>query len=167
MFPKDYMRPCERDYLPRTEDVTIYHHYEKFLNEDEEQFCQFCDKELAYLADEYEECDCEDSKDSQTGFPKLSQINLQSILDMLPEGAKPSDVKISINLDTGDMGVYGHEVTFSYSKTFEADPEGFKIAQEKYEEKYQAYLIEKEKYDKWKRQEEVKRLEAKLARLKK
>jgi hypothetical protein len=85
---------------------------------------------------------------------------------MLPEGVKPSDVKMSIILDTGDMGIYGQRVTFSYSKTFEADPEGFKAAQERYEKNYQAYLAEKQKYDEWKRQEEVKLLEEKLAKLK-
>ena len=64
------------------------------------------------------------------------------------------------------MGIYGYKVSFTYKKTFEADPEGFKAAQERYEKNYQAYLVEKQKYDEWKRQEEVKQLEEKLAKLK-
>ncbi len=167
MFPKNYNRPWERDYLPRTEDVAIYRHYEKHRSDDDRQYCEFCDEELGYEDGEYLDCDCEDAKDGQTGQPKLSQVTLQSILDMLPEGVKPSDVRVSISLDTGDMGIYGHEVTFSYSKTFEADPEGFKAAQKQYEENYQAYLLEKQKYDEYKRLEEVKQLEEKLAKLKK
>ncbi len=169
MFPKNYMRPWERDYSARTEDVTLYSYYEKHRSDDDRQYCEYCDEELGYNSetDEYEDCDCEDARDEKSGFPKLSQITLQTILDMLPEGVKPSDVKISISLDTGDMGVYGHEVTFSYKKTFEADPEGFKAAQEQYEKNYQAYLVEKQKYDEWKRQEEIKQLENKLAALKK
>lgn len=167
MFPDCYMSPWERDFSARTEDVTIYSHYEKYRNDDDVQYCEYCDEELGYGDDGYEDCDCEDAKDAKKGnFPKISKLTLQSILDMLPEGVKPSDVKISLSLDTGDMGIYGHEVNFTYSKTFEADPEGFKAAQKKYEENYQAYLVEKQKYDDWVRQQEIQKLEEKLAKLK-
>jgi len=167
MFAKNWHRPWERNYLPRTEDVTLYSHYEKYRNDDDRQYCEYCDEELGCDGDgEYEDCDCEDAKDGKSDFPKLSQVTLQTILDMLPEGVNPSDVKVSISLDTGGMGIYGQEVTFSYKKTFEADPEGFKAAQDQYEKNYQAYLVEKQKYDEWKRQEEVKQLEEKLAKLK-
>lgn len=168
MFKTDWQRPWERDYLPRTEDVTLYGYYEKYRNDDARQYCEYCDEELGYSSDtdDYEECGCEDAQDGKTGFPKLSQVTLQSIIDMLPEGVKPSDVKISISLDTGDMGIYGQEVTFSYKKTFEADPEGFKAAQERYEKNYQAYLVEKQKYDQWVNEQEIKRLEEKLAKMK-
>lgn len=169
MFPNNYMRPWERNYEARTEDVVIYGYYEKFRNDDDRQYCEYCDEELGYDSDtdEYEDCDCEDAQDEISDHPKLSQITLQSILDMLPEGVKPSDVKISISLDTGDMGVYGHELSFTYKKTFEDDPEGFKAAQEQYEKNYQAYLVEKQKYDEWKKQQEIKALEEKIAALKK
>jgi hypothetical protein len=174
MFPKCYNPPWERNYVARTEDATIYSHYEKHRSDDDRQYCEYCeycDEELGYDEnDELMNCDCEDAKDEQDyrgNHPKLSQITLQTILDKLPEGVKPSDVKISLHLDTGDMGIYGHEVTFSYKKTFEADPEGFAAAQKQYEENYQAYLVEREKYDEWKRQEQVKELEEKLAKLKK
>lgn len=170
MFSKDYRRPWERDFLPRTEDVTIYSHYEKYHRDDDREYCEYCDEELGYSDGELQDCDCEDAKDEREGrgnHPRLSQITLQSILDKLPKGIKPSDVKISLSLDTGDMGIYGQEVTFSYSKTFEGDPEGFKAAQERYEANYQAYLVEKEKYDEWKRQEEIRQLEEKLSKLKK
>lgn len=169
MFPDCYMRPWERNYEARTEDVVLYGYYEKFRSDDDRQYCEYCDEELSYNSDtdEYEDCDCEDAQDEKSAHPKLSQITLQSILDMLPEGVKPSDVKISISLDTGDMGVYGHELSFTYKKTFEADPEGFKAAQEQYEKNYQAYLVEKQKYDDWKKQQEIKALEEKIAALKK
>ncbi len=169
MFPKNYMRPWERDYSARTEHVTIYSYYEKYRNEDEAGYCEYCGEELGYNSDtdEYEDCDCEDAQDGKSDFPKLSQVTLQSVLDMLPEGVKPSDVKISMSLDTGDMGIYGQEIRFSYEKTFEADPEGFKAAQKQYEENYQAYLVEKQKYDEWVKQQEIKKLEDKLAALKK
>jgi hypothetical protein len=168
MFSKDHSRPWERDYLPRTENVAIYSYYEKYRNDDDRQYCEYCDEELGYSKDidDYEECDCEDAKDTKSGFPRLSQITLQSILDLLPEGVKPSDVQVSMSLDTGDMGIYGQEITFSYRKTFEADPEGFKAAQERYEKNYQAYLVEKQKYDEWVNQQEISRLEEKLAKLK-
>jgi hypothetical protein len=169
MFRKDYSRPWERNYLARTEDVTIYSFYEKYRRDDDRQYCEYCDEELGYKDGELQDCDCEDAldeKDTRGNHPKLSQVTLQSILDMLPEGVKPSDVKVSLSLDTGDMGIYGQEVTFSYSKTFEADPEGFKAAQERYEKNYQAYLVEKQKYDEWVHQQEIQALEEKLAKLK-
>lgn len=169
MFKTDWNRPWEHNYQARTEDVTIYSHYEKYRNDDDRQYCEYCDEELGYGDDGYEDCDCEDAKDARShrgDHPKLTQVTLQTILDLLPEGVKPSDVKISLGLDTGDMGIYGYEVSFTYRKTFEADPEGFKAAQERYEKNYQAYLVEKQKYDEWKRQEEVKQLEEKLAKLK-
>lgn len=170
MFPKNYMQPWERDYSARTEDVTLYSHYEKFRGDSDRQYCEYCDEELGYGDDGWEDCDCEDAKEARSdrgNHPKLTKVTLQSILDMLPEGVEPSDVNISISLDLGDMGIYGHEVTFSYKKTFEADPEGFKAAQKQYEENYQAYLLEKQKYDEWKRLQEVKELEEKLSKLKK
>lgn len=168
MFPDSYMRPWERQYSARTEDVTIYGYYEKYRNEDDEGYCEYCNKELELNeSDEYEVCDCEDAQDSKSKFPKLSKVTLQTILDLLPEGVKPSDVKVSMELDTGDMGIYGQRVSFTYKKTFEADPEGFKAAQEQYEKNYQAYLVEKEKYDAWVKEQEIKKLENRLAKLKK
>jgi hypothetical protein len=47
------------------------------------------------------------------------------------------------------MGIYGHEISFTYKKTFEADPEGFKKAQAEYDQAWQTYIIEKKKYDEW------------------
>lgn len=170
MFKTDWSRPWEHNYQARTEDVTIYSHYEKYHADDDRQYCEYCDEELGYGDDGYEDCNCVDAKDereSRGNNPKITQVTLQTILDRLPEGVKPSDVKISLSLDTGDMGIYGYEVSFTYKKTFEADPEGFKAAQERYEKNYQAYLVEKQKYDEWKRQQEIKALEDKIAALKK
>lgn len=162
MFPELYSKPYKQDFSARTEEATLYSHYEKYYNEDQGIYCEFCDKEL----DVDEDCDCEDALDEKSEFPKLSQVTLQTILDLLPKGVKPSDVKISIDLDLGGMGVNGQSVSFTYSKTFKADPKGFKAASEQYEKNYQAYLVEKEKYDEWKRQEEIKELEVKLAKAK-
>lgn len=169
MFPEGWMPPFERYFKARTESVDIYHHYEKYRDEDEMSYCEFCDEELGYDSDndEYLECNCADAKDSSTGHPKLSNMTLQSILDLLPEGVEPKDVTITMNLDMGGMGIYGHELRFSYNKTFEDDPEGFEAAQKKYEANHQAYLVEKQKYDDWKRQEEINKLEKQLASLKK
>ena len=167
MFPNAYRRPYEKDYLPRTENVTVYSYYEKHRNDDDSQYCEYCDEELGCDENgEYEDCNCEDAQDEKSGFPKLSQVTLQSILDMLPEGVKPADVNMSINLDTGDMGVYGQEVTFSYKKAIKDDPEGFELAKKKYEENYKAYLVEKQKYDTWAKEQQVKELEDKLTKLK-
>ncbi len=175
MFPKNYNRPWEHDYQERIEDVVLYSHYEKYRYDDDKQYCEFCDEELGYKGNgEYEDCNCEDAQDNKSEFPKLSEITLQTILDMLPEGVKPSDVKISTSLDVGSMSIDGHEVTFSYKKKFEADPEGFKAAMKQYEENYQAYLVEKQKYDEWKasqevaqKQKEIRELKEKLKKLKK
>lgn len=169
MFP-NHWPPNEGDYLSKTKDEIIYSYYEKYCDDNDRQYCEYCeycDEELGYAENSgYEDCNCQEANDNKSVFPKLSEITFQSILDMIPEGIKPSDVKISISLDSGDMNIYGQKITFSYKKIFEADPEGFKAAQKQYEENYQAYLVEKQKYDKWKRQEEIKELENKLFKLK-
>jgi hypothetical protein len=50
------------------------------------------------------------------------------------------------------MGIYGHEISFTYKKTFEADPEGFKKAQAEYDQAWQTYIIEKKKKKKKKKE---------------
>lgn len=170
MFKTDHSRPWERDYSARTEDVVVYSRYEKYRNDDDRQYCEYCDEELGYGEDGWMDCDCEDAVDARKHrgtTPRTKQVTLQTILDLLPEGVKPSDVVMSMELDLGDMGIYGHEVSFTYKKTFEADPEGFKAAQERYEKNWQAYLFEKEKYDNWVKEQEILKLEEKLAKLKK
>lgn len=170
MFSEDWSRPWEHAYQARTEDVAIYSYYEKFRNDEDRQYCEYCDEELGYDDGEYLPCDCPDAKDEQKdrgNFPSLSKITLQTILDMLPEGVKPSDVSISMYIDTGSMSINGQELSFTYKKTFKADPEGFKAAQERYEKNYQVYLAEKRKYDEWVKAQEIQALEAKLAKLKK
>jgi hypothetical protein len=170
MFPDCYSQPWEDRYQARTESATVYSYYEKFRNDDDRQYCEYCDEELGYEDGEYLDCDCPDAKDEQSyrgKFPKLSKITLQTIIDMLPPGVKPSDVTISMSIDVGSMSINGQELTFSYQKTFEADPEGFKAAKAQYEKNYQAYLVERKKYDDWVKQQEIQALEAKLAKLKK
>lgn len=99
---------------------------------------------------------------------------MQDILDRLPEGVKPSDVKVSVDIDTGDMGIYGHEVVFYYNKKLPADPEQFKKDHDvwkrlyaEYEEKRKAYDESVQQQEIRAKQKEIRDLKEKLAKLKK
>lgn len=167
MFPNLYSRPWKDRYMARTEDVELYSHYEKYSYDEDRKYCEYCDEELVYGDDGWEDCDCKDAQESKSPHPKISKMTLQSLLDLLPEGVKPSDVKMFIKFDSGDMGVYGHSVHFVYEKTFPDNLEQFEKDSKQYEENWQAYLVEKAKYDAWVNQQEIQRLEEKLATLKK
>jgi hypothetical protein len=169
MFPNEpWWGPRKEDFVARTARVDIFSLYEKYTSgeDDEEEICSDCGKERNYNEEEYtfEACICTKEKKTPT---------LQTILELLPGGVDPKDVSISMHFDSGDMGIYGHKLTFSYMKTFEDDPEGFEIAKKQFEKKLEIYETERKKYDIWKREQDthtiknqIKELEKKLADLK-
>jgi len=169
MFPNEpWWGPRKEDFIARTERVDIFSLYEKYTSDEdeEEEICSDCGKERNYNEEEYmfEECSC--TKEKKT-------LTLQTILDLLPAGVDPKDVSISMHFHSGDMGIYGHKLTFSYMKTFEDDPEGFESAKKQFEKRLEIFEAERKKYDNWKREQDthtiknqIKELEKKLADLK-
>lgn len=144
--------PWERDYKDRTEDVTIYSYFETWM---EDQGCRNCGEE-----------DCQgECEDNEPRIP-LKEMDLQKIIDLLPSGVKPSDVKMKMSTDSGDYPA-GHYITFYYSKFFPADSKAYKKDKAKYDAAYAEYKEKQSIYDTYIRQREIKELEEKLAKLKK
>jgi len=111
--------------------------------------------------------------DEKLPHPVLNynQVTLQDIVDLAPPGAKLSDIKLNISYPR--MVEY-LEVKFIYTKRdLEAEERAFLHAKKEYEKEYAQYLIDKAKYDKemadyqvWRKQQEIKELEQKIADLK-
>lgn len=154
----------EHDYKKKTVDVIIYSHFEKTPNDWDEEEIEDDGEEDSYARSRSYQDTHLKNKISKLA---LSKINLQSLLDNLPEGIKPSDIKMSLNIDCGDMGVYGAEIVFSYKKHFPARLDEFKKDKEAYDKAYAEYEIEEQKYQKFLKEQEIKDLETKLQKLKK
>lgn len=155
----------EWDYRERDLDVTIYSYFEKTPNEwdDEEEVEDSCEED-----DLSHPRLTRDSNEKNAITKKsLEDITLQSILDNLPEGITASDVKISLNIDCSDMAVEGAEIIFYYKKHLPARPELFKQERAIYDAEYAEYEKKQAAYEEWQKQQQVKELEEKLARLKK
>ncbi len=169
MFPNNYRKPYESDFIKRTKNIKICSIYKPFYGDRyNEEKCGACGNAecIRYECEEYEENDPEFLKLIEARRQNKNKT-LQDILNKLPEGITPDKVKITVNIDSNDFGVEGSEVVFSYEKEMPDDPEGYKKALEVYERNYQAYLVEKQKYDQWKKEQDINELEAKLAQLKK
>lgn len=168
--------PNKKDYQARTRNIALFYYYEHFRHEDDYE------EEM----DEEEEDNHRNNFPSNDGpmdgvshwysgyrdqpkLPKMSvnQLSLQSILDLLPEGIKPEDVKMSFDVDTGDMGIYGHEIVFYYKKKLPAEPEQFKKDHDVWKKLCAEYEEKRKAYDEAVQQQEIKKLEDKLAKLKK
>lgn len=164
----NYKKPYESDYIKRHVNEVFFSIYEPFKNDDDRYECDICGNEecIDQECEEYEENDPELFKlwDLRK---KNKNLSLQDIINKLPDGVTPDQVKISVRINCNAFSVTGSEVNFSFTKEIPDDPEGFKKAQEEYEKNYQAYLVEKAKYDQWKKDQEIKELEEKLKELKK
>jgi hypothetical protein len=161
--------PWEHKYKKRTENVSLFSHYMETPNERYEDCpCDYCGRA------ECRNSECEDYEENDPKIlaiwgerKKILNMSLQDILNMLPEGVTPDQVKFSLTIDVGAMSVNGAKISFFYSKDFPDDPEGFKAATKTYKENLKLYKIEHAKYDQWVKDQEIKELEAKLANLKK
>ena len=150
--------PHKNLYLNRTELKTIYSFYQSLRP------CDYCDNESCHN-------ECEKAieylgeKDTSNTIP-LEEMTLQKLLDILPEGIKPCDVKISIDVDVSDMAYEGHSVDFYYEKPLPDRTEEWEKVKADYDAAYSKYQKELEKYNEWFKQKEIKELEEKLNQLK-
>ena len=76
-------------------------------------------------------------------------MNLQSIIDLIPKDIKFSDIKFSSQIQASDMAVEGNEFIIYYEKLIPADPEGFKLAMEKYNIDLADSLIKMKEYEEY------------------
>lgn len=152
------LRPNEYDYKKRTKNIIVYSYYEKWKNEDDDY-----EKE----EDEFDSEEPWDHDQPRTPKTDLNKLSLQDIVDMLPKDISPSDIKMKIDISSGDMGIYGQSVTFYYVKTFPADMEKFKKDLANYEARYTIYKAKKDIYNQWVEEEKKKKLELQFEDLKK
>jgi len=163
--------PWKSDYEERTKEITIYRHYESLLS------CDYCSDydcrgecEEALEAAKEEEAEEEENRYYKEDQPKLKKIpidkmNLQMLLDMLPEGVEPKDVKFDIHIDESDMGYNGHGMSFYYEKTFPEDMERYKKDLAAYRKDLAEYTEKRKKFEAWKKQQEIEKLKDKLKKL--
>lgn len=169
MFPDIYGPPWESYFKKRVENVVLFSHYERVCDERYHgEACDVCGRQECIMG----ECEDYDENDPEIleiweNRKKAQNMTLQDLINSLPEGVTPDQVKFSLSIDVGAMSVNGAEISFFHSKQFEDDPEGFKKAQDHYNECYRLYEIERAKYDKWLKEKEIKELEEKLSNLKK
>jgi hypothetical protein len=163
------------DYEKRTKDIVIYTHYQTLGH------CRYCDNDNCGGKCEEAVKNNYVSNDEERYYnnlfyrreqPKIPKIDidamtLQKVLDMLPEGIKPSDVKIEVGVSSGDMGYYGYYLQFYYTKTFPADMEQYKKDKAIYDKAWKEYLKKDKEYQAWLKQKEVEELKSKLKKLKK
>lgn len=155
----------EWDYQEKDIDVTIYSFYEKTPNEDYEE-----EPEPDYEKDD-EESLSRRARDSilknNITSKLLKDINLQSLIDNLPEDISPSDVKIKMDIRCSSMAVEGTRLILYYTKHLPARPDLYKKDKVAYDEEFEKYSKNKELYDAWLIEQEIKELENQIAKLKK
>lgn len=171
-------RPNEDDYKKRTREIVLYSYYEKFSYDDyeeEDEDEEFENQRNGWNREENENVIPDGITHWYSGYrdqptlPKvnLNKITLQSLIDMLPEGVTPKDVKVRSDIDAGDMGIYGHDIVFYYKKKLPAEPKKFKEDMALYNKLYAEYEVKEAAYNQWVKDQQVKELEEKLNNLKK
>jgi hypothetical protein len=101
-----------------------------------------------------------------------NQITLQDLVDAAPLGAKLSDIRLKIYYPR-----YMEFMTVSFfhqerdleaeEKAFQGDLKQYEKARTKFKEEMKEYQIKLDQYEEWKKQQDIKELEEKLAKLKK
>jgi len=99
-------------------------------------------------------------------------LTLQDIVDLAPPGTKLTDIVFDLSFP---RYMEYTEVSFKHvernlkaeEKAYQRDYKQYQRELADYNEKYAEYLKDKEAYEKWVNEQEIKRLEEKLAKLKK
>ncbi len=173
MFPGLFLEPEKKEYEKRVKKITLCSFYKALRCKhcgDEDCF-EYCDDALEAKKEENEERNSPYnwSYKDQPPIPnlRLKEVNLQSILDMLPEGVSPKDIKLELFVDSDCMSYNGIELEVTYTKEFPPDPEGYKRDKTIYDDCVKQYKEARKKYENWKIQQEINELETKLRKLKK
>lgn len=149
-------------YTDGKEDVTIYRDSD-FLFDDFDFRCPECNDEGC------EECESESWNDKD--HKSIKSITLQDIIDKIPKGLSPSDIKIKFGASYSDMGPSPRDnvwVEFYYRAPIDLQSELDKYAKERerYKLEMDEYKIAKKKFDQWKLKQDIAEMQAKLDELK-
>lgn len=162
LVPVRPVRPYASQFEERIERVYIYECIQSFRGED----------------DYWEDDDETIEEKTKAGYvfdentyswvkPKpIYDVDLGWLLTQIPDGVKPSDIKIEFDYQASSMAYEDHYIKFYYEKTIPARPEEFKALMEKYNEELKVYDVAVEAWKEACRQLEIEETEAKLNRLK-
>lgn len=112
------------------------------------------------------EHDEDEERDPSFSAKHPSKINLQWLLDKLPEGKSPKDIKIAFGYDYNCMAFEDHHIGFYYEVKVPAKKAELKAAKEKYKQDLKQYELDLAAYKTYCKEKEIKEAEEKLARLK-
>ena len=130
------------------------------------------------LQEEYEEDEDEEKEKADEGFifdentlswfkPKaIEEVDLAWLLTQIPEGIKPSDIKIEFGYHTSSMAYEDHYIRFYYEKTIPARPDEYKALMKKYNQDLKIYEKELKDWEEACLKLEIEETELKLKKLK-
>lgn len=163
-FMDDDAHPVmEWDYKEETKDITLYQYCQ--IEDDDFEYCLFCEEEGCRGQCKQAAWNVGYKRQPSTPNIDLSEMTLQGLLDLLPQGVEAKDVRILIGADDWS-GVPYTKISFVYKKHFPADMEQFKIDKAIYDQKYAAYEIKRAEYEVWKKEQEIAKKEEELNKLK-
>lgn len=124
-----------------------------------------------------EECEdkgceeCESWNHVNSDHISLCSMTLQDIIDKIPEGYSPSDVKMTLGSSLCSMGPSPDDhvfIRFVYRRPIDlqAEIKKYEKAQKRYEQKMVEYQKAKKEYDEWKHAQDIAEAQAKLDELK-
>lgn len=144
----------------------------------EEYYTKVERKYIYQCSESLREDDDWDDEDEDEDTPKLPQkpiteVDLGWLLQQVPEGVTPSQIKIEFGYNASSMSYDDHYVNFYYEIVGKLDKKSYNQALKFYEEDMKRYEKEIKQYEKDKAEgeakakaEEIKELEEKLKELK-
>lgn len=135
------------------------------------QYAEHMEREYIYSfsekLQEYDDWDEEDCEEKKTPEKPINEVDLGWLLNKLPDGIKPSDVKIEFGYHANSMAYESHWVCFYYEVKVPAKKEEYKEAKKKFNKDMVKYKEEMEEYRKACHQKKIKETEDELEQLKK
>lgn len=158
--PIEPSRPYSFQFEERVERVYIYEFTQGLREDYETEEEEFEEKKAdGYFYDEDSDAWIKPDK-------PLEEVNLGWLMTQIPEGIKPSDIKIDCGYRASSMAYENHHVKFYYEITIPAKPKEFEALMGKYHEEMDVYNEKIKEWEKACRQQEIKETELKLKKLK-
>lgn len=160
----DKTRLDEISYPDGKEEVVLYSDSDYLFDDDVFDYrCEECEDKGC------EECEGWNKVD--TDHISLENMTLQDIIDKLPKGYSPSDIKMKFGSSLNSMGPSPDDhifVRFVYRKPIDlqAEIKKYTKANKRYEKKMAEYEKAKKEYDQWKHEQDIAEAQAKLDELK-
>jgi len=152
--PQKPYKPSLYEYEEKVEKKYIYSFTEKF------------DDEYDYGDNDEEDENEDENEDEKKPEIPISELTLDYLVSKVPQGINLNQIKIQFGYKASDMAYENHYIHFYYEVLVPAKNEEYKIAMKQYEEDLKKYEDEIVQYKKFIHQEEIKKMEETLAKLK-